>query len=251
MSKHVFEAIGTHWEIDVFELLTPLHEEELITRIKARIDEFDRAYSRFRDDSLVTEMSRRAGVYTLPRDAKPMLDLYRDLYRLTDGLVTPLIGDTLVEAGYDAEYSLQSKTVRAARGWDEVLRYDFPLLTLKSPAVLDFGAAGKGYLIDIVSEILHTEGVKHFCVDAGGDMFYSHPENKLLEVALENPNDTSEAIGIATIANESICGSAGNRRAWGEYHHIINPKSARSPKDIAAIWTVADQNTFQKMRGIA
>jgi thiamine biosynthesis lipoprotein len=110
----------------------------------------------------------------------------------------------------DAEYSLQSKTVRAARGWDEVLRYDFPLLTLKSPAVLDFGAAGKGYLIDIVSEILHTEGVKHFCVDAGGDMFYSHPENKLLEVALENPNDTSEAIGIATIANESICGSAGN-----------------------------------------
>jgi thiamine biosynthesis lipoprotein ApbE len=40
------------------------------------------------------------------------------------------------------------------------------------PVMLDFGAAGKGYLIDIVADILRQEQIESFCVDAGGDMIY-------------------------------------------------------------------------------
>lgn len=235
-----FEAIGTHWKIDIFDETPAESSKKIIEKIKARIDVFDRAYSRFRADSLVTEMSHRAGTYTLPGDAKPMFDLYHDLYKRTNGRFTPLIAQTLVEAGYDAEYSLEPKVLHRPPTWDEALEYAYPELTLKQPALLDVGAAGKGYIIDIVAQILYTEGVTAFCVDAGADMFYAHPANKLLEVGLENPFDTTEVIGVATIANESICGSAGNRRAWKNFHHIIDPSTLASPRTIAAVWTIAD-----------
>ena len=65
-----------------------------------------------------------------------------------------------------------------------------------------------------------------------------------MEVALEHPDDTSKAIGVVTIANQSLCGSAGNRRKWpgkaGEFNHMINPITLTSPTDIIATWVVAD-----------
>ena len=62
-----FEAIGTHWRIDLREVLTPLDSSLLLAAIMERIGVFDLAYSRFRGDSLVAEMSRKEGRYQLPR----------------------------------------------------------------------------------------------------------------------------------------------------------------------------------------
>src|SRR3989344_327423 len=100
MSSAVFEAIGTHWQIDLFNSITEDAQQKIIEKIQARTEVFDRAYSRFRADSLVTEMSLRAGEYTLPPDAKPLFDLYKELYDRLSGVFTPLIGQALVDAGY-------------------------------------------------------------------------------------------------------------------------------------------------------
>jgi thiamine biosynthesis lipoprotein len=59
-------------------------------------------------------------------------------------------------------------------------------------------------------------------------------------VALEHPDDPTQAVGVATITNQSICGSAGNRRVWGDFHHIINPETQESPMHIKALWVVAN-----------
>lgn len=239
MERFEFEAIGTHWVIDSNEDISPELFASIRSRVRERIDLFDRAYSRFRADSLVSQMARLAGEYELPPDAEPMMDLYHELYGVTGGKFTPLIGQTLSDAGYDAEYSLREKSVTRASLWEEVLKYSFPKLTLKRPALLDFGAAGKGYLVDIVSELIHEAGVASFCVDAGGDMRHESESGTQLEVALENPHDPSIAIGTVTLGNASLCGSAGNRRAWGNYHHVIDPDSVTSPRHIAALWVRA------------
>jgi len=236
----VFDAIGTHWQIDIDEPLAPERRSGLFRLIQERIAVFDKDYSRFRDDSLVSEMSRRPGTYALPNDARPMMDLYRDLYGVTGGKFTPMIGRTLVEAGYDATYSLKPGELHVPPTWDEALEYDFPKLTVKQPVLLDFGAAGKGYLIDIVGALLRERGIRSFCVDAGQDILYRHPENAPLRVGLENPADLTQAIGVATITGGSICGSSGNRRRWENFHHIIDPKTLASPQSILACWTVAE-----------
>ncbi len=239
MFSYTFEAIGTHWQIDIYEQLALQERERLLSDIMARIHVFDVAYSRFREDSLVTTMSRAAGTYALPMDAEPMLKLYHALYTLTEGAFTPLIGQTLVEAGYDATYSLKSKELHTPPTWDEVLSWDTPNLTIKKPALLDFGAAGKGYLIDLVGEVLEDNSVHSFCIDAGGDILHRRADGELLRVGLEHPADLSQVVGVATIGNQSICGSAGNRRAWQGFHHTINPHTLTSPQHILATWTVA------------
>jgi thiamine biosynthesis lipoprotein len=235
-----FEAIGTSWQIDIADELSKEQQESILKKIKDRIDTFDRDYSRFRKDSLVTKMSQEAGTYHLPTDAKPMLDIYERLYKLTGGSLTPLIGRVMEDAGYDADYSLKTKeNMTQPPSWNEAIEYSFPKLIIKKPVMLDFGAAGKGYLIDIVEGILTSEGLKNFVIDAGGDIVHRGTSGEPLSIGLENPSDIKQVIGVATISNNSICGSAGNRRAWGEFHHIIDPYTLKSPRHILATWVVA------------
>ena len=64
-----------------------------------------------------------------------------------------------------------------------------------------------------------------------------------LRVGLEHPEDTTSVIGVANISNQSLCGSAGNRRKWADFHHIINPETLSSPKELLAVWVIA-KNTL-------
>lgn len=238
-----FQAIGTSWSIDIYSPISEQNTTRLFKKIDERIAEFDKNYSRFRPDSLVSEMAQKAGIYTLPTDAQPLLDTYKTLYFATGGAFTPLIGKVLVDAGYDAQYSLQKQQLTTPESWDDILDYIYPTLTLKKPALLDFGAGGKGYLVDIVSQIITEAGIDSFCVDASGDMYYQTPTDTRLDVGLEHPDNKDQVIGVAHIHNQSICGSAGNRRRWNSFHHTINPHTLTSPEHISAIWVIA-KNTL-------
>jgi thiamine biosynthesis lipoprotein len=234
-----FEAIGTHFWIGMYEPFEPDKLRRLQQEITERIEVFDKNYSRFRDDSLVTRIAREAGTYDLPKDAAKLISFYEQLYKSTNGRVTPLIGQALADAGYDAKYSLQPKTLSAVPKWSEVCSFNNGQLTTTQPVLLDFGAAGKGYLVDLLSGIMQNIGINHFCIDGSGDMLcrgLSAP----LTIGLENPHDTSQVIGVAQLANGALCGSSATRRTWSDYSHILDPKLLASPNHIAAVWVVAD-----------
>lgn len=238
MTQFNFEAIGTKWQIDIYKKLSDKEEAILFSQIKNRIELFDKAYSRFRDDSLVTKMSKESGTFLFTPDAEPIFALYHDLYKRTDGFFTPLVGNLLSDAGYDAQYSLkQKRELEKAPKWEDVIDYNFPNIHIKKPSILDFGAGGKGYLIDLVGEVLEENNVFEYCIDAGGDIL--HKNKTPIRVGLENPENTNQVIGVYTLPNASICGSAGTRRAWGNFTHIINPKTLASPVDIIAVWVIA------------
>lgn len=240
-AKILFEAIGTKWQIDILQDIDSKKQEEVLGGINERIKVFDKNYSRFREDSLVMEMSKKAQGYLLPEDAKMMMDLYRDLYKITSGLITPMVGQILVDAGYDAKHSLeQKKPLEKPLSWDEVMDYKYPNLEIKKPTILDFGALGKGYLIDIVGGILIKNSINNFFIDAGGDLLHKTDSNHSIKIGLENPGDFKQVIGTVDICNKSLCGSSGSRRKWLDFHHIINPETLSSPKNIIATWTIAE-----------
>lgn len=235
-----FDAIGTGWQIDIYQDISDIQQQEVLDAIMERIELFDVTYSRFRKDSLVTAISNNDGVYELPPDAELLMRVYKSLYEITEGRMTPLIGQVLVDAGYDANYSLERrKELVQPPAWEEVLDYKHPVLTTKKPVLLDFGAAGKGYLVDIVGDILREKSIESFCIDAGGDMYYQNKSDTSLKVGLENPEDFSQVIGVVELVNSSLCGSAGSRRKWAEFNHIIDPFELSSPKDTVATWVIA------------
>jgi thiamine biosynthesis lipoprotein len=231
-----FEAIGTLWRIKY----TGEESEALAMSdaISQRILTFDTHYSRFRSDSLVTQLSKHLATTQMPDDFAPLIQFYRKLYDVTDGLVTPLIGLALSDAGYDTHYSFQPRSIRPTPAWDDALTYKNNQLSVRQSVMLDFGAAGKGYLVDILANILQERGIYEYTIDAGGDI--AHHGTDPNYVGLEDPTNTTMVIGITELTNRSICGSAGNRRRWEGYTHILNPLTRQSPTDITAIWVIAD-----------
>lgn len=242
-----FEAIGTRWEIDTASPLEP-SEQAAVT---ARIEAFDRAWSRFRDDSVVSAMARDAGTYRLPDEAGALLELYAELGRLTGGAVDPLVGGRLADLGYDATYSLGRGVapvvgVRRSAPSGTVLAAE-PLtstVTIAEPVTLDVGAAGKGLLVDLVAAVLR-ETRSAFTLDASGDLLHAGPHP--LRVALEHPGDPSLAIGVVELApGSSLCASATNRRAWGDgLHHVLDARTGEPTRDVVATWVVSDVSCMQ------
>ncbi len=233
MHQLEFEAIGTSWQINSANQIS----KTLQRKIYRRIEVFDQLYSRFRADSAVRKWSEKTGVYDLPSDAKELLSFYKKLYRATDGLVTPLIGKTLEQAGYDAEYSLKPKIITSPPKWNDALEITASKIIVKQLVLLDFGAAGKGYLVDIISHLLYTNGIDRFCINASGDLICRDlPQT----IGLEDLNDISRVLGTLELSHGALCSSSGNRRAWDKYHHIIDPKTLESPQTVKATWVKAE-----------
>jgi thiamine biosynthesis lipoprotein len=235
-----FEAIGTEWQIDINETRSPEFIRGLFALVREKIENFEATYSRFRDDSLIDQIAHRSDTYTLEGDARELFDCYEKVYHATGGKVTPLIGNTLVDAGYDKHYSLKKGVLSPTPAWEEILDYHFPELRVKKPTQLDLGGLGKGHLIDIVGKQLEARGVCSYTIDAGGDIRHRSTEEVMLKVGLEHPEDGTKIIGTIEIGNKSICGSSGNRRAWSDMHHIIDPHTSISPTNISALWVTAE-----------
>lgn len=234
-----FQAIGTGWQLDTPEPLPA----DVLAAVHDRIARFDRDWSRFRADSWVAEVARGGpGTYRLPDDAGPLLDAYDAAERCTDGAVNPLVGRALEDLGYDAGYSLRPRrdasgalASRPAPSWRTAAHRDATTLTLDEAAVLDVGAGGKGYLVDLVAGVLAEHGLAEHVVDAGGDLRAAVPEP--LTVALEDPRDPARAVGVVRLAEGALCGSATNRRAWGPgLHHVVDARTGLPATDVVATW---------------
>jgi len=235
-----FDAIGTHWNISFARTGDVERNQGVTEQIQHAIAEFDEAFSRFRPDSLVTEIAQRTGTFAMPAHGFELLRFYEQLYTLTHGSVTPFIGQMMADAGYDATYSFQPKPLHEPPKWGDAISYDEHEIEVRQPVLLDFGAAGKGCLVDIIARLLQVAGSTDFTINAGGDIMHRSLTGETVTVGLENPFDTSEVIGTVELDNQSLCASAGSKRKWGNFHHIMNPATLRSVEDIQATWVIAD-----------
>ncbi|NYF17422.1 thiamine biosynthesis lipoprotein [Microbacterium sp. AK009] len=228
-----FEAIGTGWEVGT---TGPLRADDRAAVADA-VDAFDRAWSRFRDDSVVTGLARRGGEVVPPEDTDLLLSRLTEIADATHGAVSPLIGGVLARRGYDERMSLTDRGARSAPPWRDVLAWSHDALSLSGPATIDVGALGKGRLVDIVHGLLSERVTGPLLVDASGDLRVSGTE---LRIALEHPFDTTRAIGVVTASSGAVCASATNRRRWGEgLHHVLDARTGDPVRTIAASWAFA------------
>ena len=225
-----FEAIGTLWGIESPRV------DQLQRKIRQTIAEFEQIFSRFRDDSLVHQMSCRSGEFVLPIYATEMIALYGQLERISGGSFTPLIGKNMIEAGYDSAYSLNPSELTVNERWQAIAEVDGPVIRISQPVHVDFGAAAKGLLVDVIAKLLQQETSDPYIINAGGDIYSSHR----LKIGLEHPLDAWKLIGSVELSSGSLCGSSANRRDWGDYHHIIDGNQLHSPRTVLATWATAN-----------
>lgn len=208
-------------------------------RIRTFVEEYESVLSRFRADSLVSRMACAAdgGDFEFPEWAGPLFTLYSEFYAATRGAFDACVGADLLALGYNNSVQFVPESAASASDdsdswanyrralpvtWGNISR-DCGSVTLHTnqPVQLDFGAAGKGYFVDLVTRIIKEElsgdspANFDFLVNAGGDMraCFSN-EDYQIKVALENPFDTTQAVAVASIASGALCASSSARRRW-------------------------------------
>ena len=262
-------------------------------RIRAFVEEYECTLSRFRADSLVSRMARaeHGGDFEFPAWAQPLFAIY-DVYDATRGAFDACVGADLLALGYDNSVQFVPE-LKAGEGKDENIssgswskyRRSLPVkwadisradgsttLHTSQPVQLDFGAAGKGYFVDLVTQIIKEELGSEmpsnsdspadfdFLVNAGGDMRACFSEeNSQIKVALENPFDTTQAVGVASITSGSLCASSAARRRWKVKDanclaanafesnliatHLINALDGVPSQKLSASWTYVPAKT--------
>lgn len=246
MNSQIFAygGMGTRWTITLWGCTA--HDSAYIEKeVIRQTQEFEELFSRFVKTSYVYSLSGCTGIFEVPPDFCKILLFYKKLHILSQKKFTPLIGSVLNDLGYDAKYSFTSRDVvhNPPDFLEAVDVIDERTIKLKESVSFDFGGIGKGYLVDKISSWLRLNGCQRFLVDGSGDLFYEGNGGEI-RIGLEHPKDPEKAIGIVTLKSGALCGSGCSRRSWGEYHHIIDPLSLRSPKDILATWVMADSATL-------
>ncbi len=147
MPATTFAALGTYVYVatrDPGELPRARTVTEQVLR------DIDRTCSRFRDDSDLTRANLRAGRWTT---VDPLLvravEVARDAARVTEGLVHPLLGRTLVSLGYDRDFAQLVPAGPVARieqpqltAWQDLATREDEVRVPRGTA-LDLGATGK------------------------------------------------------------------------------------------------------------
>ena len=217
------------------------------------IDEYEQTLSRFRADSLVAAMgaAEHGGTFDFPDWTRGLFDLVDALADATDGAVDPCIGEDLIQLGYGADYTFtltadaddRLGAIHGRPTWrGDVNRRGATLVTTR-PVRLDFGAYGKGYLVDLIAGMLDAVvPAEKFIIDAGGDLRIRSATPVV--IGLEDPADASRAVGTAAIRDGAFCASAPSRRHWRaaatfEAHHLINAVDGLPVHDVAATWVSA------------
>lgn len=235
-----FQAIGGQWEIETVRSLQVSVQRQILETIEL----FDKTYSGFRKNSLIYEMlsASSGGVYEFPDNAVALFNFYTQLHISTKGAVDPVLSRKHEMPGYHLSYSClpgaDLVSVKDA-SWGKDIAYHCNKIETKRPLSIDIGAAGKGLLIDMVCDILFSEGVDEFIVDASGDI--RHAGIWDLPVGLQHPSEADHVVGVVDLKNGALCASARNKRNWVNWaHDTINAGSRIALQSVIATWVIAD-----------
>ena len=220
--------------------------------LAADLADLDAACSRFRADSELAALDRAQGrpVRLSPLLANAVAVALRAA-ELTDGDVDPTVGEAIVAAGYDRDFSLVppdgpplNLVVKAVPGWRHV-RLDPATRTLAMPAGirLDLGATAKAWAADRAAARIAAELGAGVLVGLGGDIAVAGqapPGGWRIRVqdVTGRPEDVPEGPAtVVAITSGGLATSSTTARRWRRggnvLHHILDPRTGLPP---APVW---------------
>ncbi|MEI6886758.1 MAG: FAD:protein FMN transferase [bacterium] len=239
-----FEGIGTHWYINIYDDISTSRFEIIKNKISTLVVNFENNYSRFIDSSLISILNKDKKLTEVSDELIEIIDLANKAKEVTSGHFDITVGSVLEGMGYDSKYSFESKEIN----FNDSRNIDINgrVITLGKNTMIDIGGIGKGYLIDKVKQLIITNGIKYFFINAGGDIYATSNYDKSIEFALENPFNLKEMIGKISIKNMSIASSSNSRRSWytkntnQKYAHLIDMETKKTVTYVSGVYTYAN-----------
>jgi thiamine biosynthesis lipoprotein len=210
---------------------------DLLARVPAWFEEWEACLSRFRPESELSKVNRKAGAWTPVSTTlwKVLLESIQ-AERFTNGLVTPTLLTALNRAGYTAsfedlprEQAMDDSSPEPAAGLRSMqLEPETRSLNMPVGMQLDFGGVAKGWAAHQAMKRLQAYGPA--LVDAGGDIAISGVQTRgePWPVGIQDPRDPGESLGTLLLGRCGVATSGTDFRHWKkggvEKHHIIDPR---------------------------
>ena len=234
--------------------------EEAINAAFARMEEIERIATIWDSEGEAFKLNQDGYSDTPSDELLELINLSLDYSELTDGsfdiTVQPLLD--LWEYNPDADkqfWELDESTQKAEInkalklvGPDQIITEDNTIRFKEEGTKITLGGIAKGYAVDEALEVLRDMGIKYALVDAGGDIgtLGSKPDGELWNVALVNPDDTSQSLANFRFSDKSVATSGNYVRYFdpeAKVHHIINPDTGYSATDSISVTIIAESCT--------
>ncbi|MDO4481207.1 MAG: FAD:protein FMN transferase [Bacillota bacterium] len=117
-------------------------------------------------------------------------------------------------------------------------------------AVIDLGAAAKGYIADRLAEFILENGETSAIIDLGGNIMClgSKPDGSDYIIGIQYPfKDRTETITNVSVSQKSVVTSGIYERSFEQdgvmYHHILNPDTGRPfDNELLAVSIISDSS---------
>lgn len=219
--------------------------------LEDELDRIDAACSRFRDDSELSEVNRRAGRWT---DVSPAFEealrVAIRAARATDGIVDPTLGKCLETLGYDHDFAAidhaPATPVEAPHADWRAIELSPGRVRIPRDVKLDLGATAKALVADRAAARAFRETGSPTLVNLGGDISVagSAPSGGwLVRIADDHRAPDQQDDPRVLIVDGGLASSSTTVRRWrrgaGEAHHIIDPATGESARVVWRTVSVA------------
>ncbi|WP_457640105.1 FAD:protein FMN transferase [Persephonella sp.] len=231
MALLIFFLLLTFWTVQSAERMkyimgVPVYissdSPELIEKAFRQFKKVDSYFSPYKKDSVLCRLNREKNI-TADSFFLQLLKLSVKLYRETEGYFDVSVGNLSLRYGssYDNCFTVNSSST----GIENVV-VEGSVVKLKNGISLDFGGIGKGFAVDLASDIFVQEG-KEAVVRAGGDIRCTGS----CFIAVENPLSSGFFATFWTKENNTGVSTSGIYRrfikSW-KNNHLKNPHTGKS-----------------------
>jgi FAD:protein FMN transferase len=215
-------------------------------------DRVERTCSRFDPASELAVLTEHIG------EAVHVSDLLFEVVRFavavareSGGAFDPTVGQTLAAAGFDREHR-SGRRINTPVADDlgdyrdiQVDEHEKTIMLVK-PMTIDLGGVAKGFAVDLAARALRAEGFENFVIDAGGDLYLAghNANDEPWSVGIRHPRDGNKYIDTLHLSDVAVCTSGDYERLAPTQnsdvtHHIVDPRTHRSPSDVASVTVIA------------
>jgi len=237
--EDAFDAMGTDvsWKIFSAEEIDQKKQSEAKRRIRKIFQENEKIFSRFDDDSELSQLNKSKGKKFKVSEAMLRVLLFCEkFHQISGGFFDPRVLENLKKIGYEKDFRknhqfFKSKKTSLTKMKKDLVD-DLIIFSEEKSALIkmDIDTTGivKGYTIDRAAEFLLEEGFENFIIDAGGDMFIQglNSDGEKWKIGIEDVADEKILLGLSGVG---LATSGINRKQWTvngkSFHHLINPKN--------------------------
>lgn len=249
--KYQFEALGGSNELQLVGE-DPREADRVAEVLKAEVARIEQKFSRYRADSVVSQINSRAGsgqLFEVDSESAGLIGFAANAYAESNGLfdITSGILRKIWNCRRTAPPSEgELAECQAKIGWEKVQWTGSSIALPIAGMEIDFGGVGKEYAVDRVVGIALAAGVCGGIVNLGGDVrvFGVNPTHPHWSVGVRDPLNLDRPIGSITLGQGSVATSGDYERkleiAGRCYSHILNPKTGWPVTGFRSVSVVAE-----------